>query len=258
MNHKAFLTELGLESLLEQSEALRAGVNAKLLQSAPYPPELSDLESLHQLIQRTNRTTVLEFGCGWSSMIFAASLKVVQQKCGDLGHYRRNNAYECHSIDDQKEFFEIAKARISPELENHIVFYFSPVNMTLWNGRVSTEYNILPLVSPDLIYLDGPDQFGVAGDINGWSTRHKDMMPMACEHIKIEHLLTPNTIIIVDGRAANARFLKCNFQRNWDYKYCPSRDQHFFLLDEEPLGKYSKALISEVYFQDGKWGIDDI
>lgn len=258
MKHMAFLTELGLESILKQSETPRAGVNKKLLQSAPYPPELEDLESLHKIIQHTNRTTVLEFGCGWSSMLFAASLKLVREKFGDLGNYRRNNVFECHSIDDQKEFLEIAKSRIGQDLEAHVTFYFSPVNMTLWNGRIATEYKTLPLVSPDLIYLDGPDQFGVEGDINGWSTCHKDIMPMACDLLKIEHFLTPRTIIIVDGRAANARFLKLNFQRNWNYKYCPRRDQHFFLLEEEPLGKYSKALITEVYFRDEKWGIDDI
>jgi len=47
-------------------------------------------------------------------------------------------------------------------------------------------------------------------------------------------------LIVVDGRTANARFLKSNFQRGWIYSYFPEFDQHFFELVEEPLGPYNK------------------
>ena len=40
-------------------------------------------------------------------------------------------------------------------------------------------------------------------------------MPMSCDILKIEHFLKPGTIIVVDGRAANSRFIKKNLQRNW-------------------------------------------
>ena len=49
-------------------------------------------------------------------------------------------------------------------------------------------------------------------DINGISTRHKDMMPMACDILKFEYFYTPGTIIVSDGRAANVKFLKDNFK----------------------------------------------
>ena len=39
-------------------------------------------------------------------------------------------------------------------------------------------------------------------------------MPMTSDILKIEHFLKPGTIIIVDGRASNSRFLKSNFQEN--------------------------------------------
>ena len=53
--------------------------------------------------------------------------------------------------------------------------------MTTFNGRISTEYLKHPRVNPDFIFLDGPDQFKVKKNINGISTRHKDMMPMVCD-----------------------------------------------------------------------------
>ena len=48
------------------------------------------------------------------------------------------------------------------------------------------EYKRLPLINPDLIYLDGPSLFNVKGSINGISTAHPDFMPMSCDILKIE------------------------------------------------------------------------
>ena len=93
------------------------------------------------------------------------------------------------------------------------------------------------MCNPDFIYVDGPDQFNVKGNINGLSTRHKDMMPMQCDILKIEYYLIPGTIIIADGRAANSKFLKDFFKRKWIYKNHVKYDQHSFVLDDPLLGK---------------------
>ena len=106
-----------------------------------------------------------------------------------------------------------------------------------------TFYEDLPNISPDFIYLDGPDQFSAKGSVRGLSTRHPDSMPMAADLLTIEHFLVPGTLIVVDGRAANARFLKSNLQREWTYSYFPEFDQHFFELMEEPLGPYNKDFL---------------
>ena len=36
----------------------------------------------------------------------------------------------------------------------------------------------LPNISPDLIYLDGPDQHSAIGEVRGLSTKHQDRMPI--------------------------------------------------------------------------------
>ena len=54
------------------------------------------------------------------------------------------------------------------------------------------------------------------------------MMPMISDVLKFEHFLTPGTIIVTDGRTANARFLKANFQRNWSHIHKNKSDQHYF------------------------------
>ena len=86
--------------------------------------------------------------------------------------------------------------------------------MTLFNNKICTQYRKLPLCNPDFIYLDGPSQFSVKKNINGISTRHKDMMPMVCDILKLEYFYTPGTIIVCDGRGANANFLRDNLKRN--------------------------------------------
>lgn len=250
--------EMGLRDVLEAAEARALSVNEKFDVEAPYRPELGNLLSLHSIVQRTGRTTVLEFGCGWSSLLFAASLTRLKDEIGALDSYRRNNPFECHSVDNLEKYIAIARERIPERYCAAVRFHHADVRMREWNGRVATEYESLPLCNPDLIYLDAPDQYGVIGEVAGWSTRHHDLMPMSCDILKIEHFLTPKTVIIVDGRAANARFLRCNLQRNWAYRYCAERDQHFFVLEEEPIGKYSKAVIEEIYCRNGEWTVEDL
>ena len=117
------------------------------------------------------------------------------------------------------------------------------LKMGTFADRVCTYYDPLPNICPDLIYLDGPDQFSPIGDIRGISTRHMDRLPMAADILAIEHFLLPGTLIVVDGRTANARFLKTNLQRDWIYCHDVSADQHFFELSESPLGVYNKLQI---------------
>ena len=112
--------------------------------------------------------------------------------------------------------------------------------MTTFKNRICTQYKKLPLCNPDFIYLDGPDKFKVKKDINGISTRHKDMMPMVCDILKFEYFYTPGTIIVSDGRAANAKFLKDHFERKWKYINDKKNDQHLFWLVDPVLGKYNK------------------
>lgn len=253
------LKDIGIEDIIKSEKDAVYDVNNKLKQETVYFPEVTDLESLADIVVKTNRTTILEFGCGWSSLIFAASL-TFNKKCLEnmQNKYRRNNLFECHTVDSLEKYLQIAKARIPIEYKDSIEFYQSNVSMVNWNGRIATEYDKLPLVNPDFIYIDAPSIFDVEGDINGWNTKHKDMMPMMCDILKIEHFLTPKTIIVVDGRAANARFIKCNLQRNWEYKYCQNRDQHFFVLEEEPLGKYSNQIIQDLYYKTDTWNVSDL
>ena len=127
---------------------------------------------------------------------------------------------------------------------NGINWKITDVQMTNFNGRFATEYKSLPLVNPDFIYLDAPNQFEVKKSINNFTIKHHDMMPMSCDILKFEHFLTPGTIIVLDGRTANARFLKANFQRNWTYKRNVESDHNIFYLNESALGSHNQEQIN--------------
>lgn len=246
----SYFENAGLQTLVEASKAPPKGVN-ELITESPYRPELGDLFRLHRLVIDTRRTTVLEFGVGWSTLVFAHALAQNKQTYArEVAGLRRNNPFQLFSVDDEPNFAEIAKARVPSALQDILHLHISPVRMTSFGGRYATEYESLPLMNPDLIYLDGPDQFGVINELGGISTAHKDMMTMSCDILKFEHFLTPGTIIVVDGRAANTRFLRCNFQRNWTYQYDSNADQHMFLLNEPPLGKHSRRQLQFYGFED--------
>ena len=53
-------------------------------------------------------------------------------------------------------------------------------------------------------------------------------MPMVGDIIRFEYFY-PGTIIITDGRSANAQFLKENFKRNWLYEYMKNLINTYFI-----------------------------
>ena len=115
--------------------------------------------------------------------------------------------------------------------------------MTNYKGSFASEYCKLPQVNPDFIYLDAPSQFSVKKTVNNFTLAKRDMMPMSCDILKFENFLLPGTIILIDGRTINARYLMNNFKRKWKHYFNESSDQTVFVLDEKPLGPFNKEQI---------------
>ena len=220
-----------------------------------YMPRLDDLFNLYQFVILNKRTTIFEFGSGWSSLIFSLALQELKNKFfKEVKFLRRSNPFELFILENEKKFLNKTRKRIEKfnkflriKDKVKINYNFSEVEMTLFNDRICTQYRKLPLCNPDFIYIDGPGQFHSKKDINGISTRHQDMMPMICDVLKFEYFYTPGTIIVCDGRKANANFLKDNFKRSWKYINDKKKDQHIFLLDDAILGKFNKLQLDFYY-----------
>jgi hypothetical protein len=211
----------------------------------PFAPEFDDLARLHYLARTRKATTVLEIGSGKSTIVFADAMRRNKEEFGAYveENLRRANPFEVHSIDQSTDWIKICARGLPAALAPFVHFSASPVAMTTWNGRACTLYRQLPNICPDLIYLDGPDQFNIEGDVHGISTRSADRLPMSADLLLLEPFLLPGTLIIVDGRTANARFLRNNFQRTWRYSHHTNEDVHTFELIEPPLGAINERQI---------------
>ena len=241
-----FFNKLGLSKLIEKSKkSAPLKVNQIVEPVLPeYPPMLVDLYRLYKFITLNKRTTILEFGSGWSTLIISMALNENKKKYHkDVLNLRRNNPFELFVLENKRKFLNDTKFKVNKFCKNSkskINWHFSEVYMDQINHRYCTQYKSIPLCNPDLIYLDGPNLFTTKNKINNFTIDNKDLMPMVGDIIKIEYFLTPGTIIITDGRSANAQFLKDNFKRKWIYLYDKNFDQHIFYLNADCLGKWNK------------------
>jgi hypothetical protein len=216
------------------------GINEKMVpRLTPYKPQIKDLYRLYEFIVRNKRLCVLEFGCGWSSLIINEALEHNKKNYGkNLEKIRQMNKFKHFSIDNDKYFIKKTKKKISKN--NISKFLFSDCNIKLTNNILSHEYYNFPNINPDFIYIDGPDIFKIKGKINNISFNNcPERIPVASDLLKIEYQLLPGTIILFDGRTTNARFLKDHFKRNWVLKHDKANDQNILFLNEKPLGKHN-------------------
>lgn len=217
--------------------------------NTPSPPEFDDLIRIHFLILLLKSRVVMEFGVGKSTAVILDALKKnkVRHSQYVMDNLRITNPFNLYSVDNSDYWLNKVKEEIGQN--SNWYPHLSDCNMGEFNGRICTYYQNLPNIKPDFIYLDAPSQFGINGAVRGISTNSSDRMPMAADILSMEYFLEPGTFILVDGRTANARFLKNNFQREWEYEYLVEYDQHYFWLNESPLGKWNKEslLFTEIF-----------
>lgn len=243
-----FFKKLKMNKLLIKSEIIDLKVNQKMQkQKNLYKPQLMDLYRLYKFITLNKRYCVLEFGCGYSSSIINLALAHNKENFYlETKNLRSHNLFQHHVVDDDKKYLNILRKDIP---KNKISFlHYSKNKIKLTGYQISNEYEKLPNINPDFIYIDGPDIFKIKGKKNIVNFSQKDMMPMNSDILKIENFLTPGTIILMDGRTANARFLFNNFKRKWKYKYDEKFDQNIFLLDEKPLGRHNRSQLKYYKF----------
>lgn len=211
----------------------------------PYPLHWHHLVYLHKVIRRRKVATILEFGVGYSTVLMAHALWQNKQEYAELfaQNIRCGNLFEVHSVDNSAEYIQQTKDKLRSDLNNIVCFSFSEVDMGTFQDRICTYYRNLPNISPQLIFLDGPHQFGVRGSIRGITTEQEDRLPMSADILALEYCLLPGTLLVVDGRTANVRFLQGHLRRNWQYRYEADLDFHVFELKEKPLGAINRRQI---------------
>lgn len=246
------INNVGILSKLEfQNYLLSFAKDVKLEGTLVYPPDFNDLYSLYQKVRHERSVAILEFGSGWSTFALAKALDENMHAYSSFvsENIRHPNPFFLMTIDASRDFQNVALNRIPDNiLQNRIYPIVSDVRMASLNGQTCHLFDDIPPFTADFVYLDGPDCDQVQGEINGMSVRfgtheYQYGLPMSADLIQLEPFFWPGTSIIVDGRGANAFFLRNNFKGNWSYSYDADCDQHLFKLNEKPFGKISKSLL---------------
>ena len=191
------------------------------------PPQEKDLQRLYDIITESRSTTVLEFGCGYSTFVIAEALKANKkwfESLPEKPEIRNPNLWECLSVETNDSWIRTCRA----EASNISKFALSPCRLDTFSGRTCHYYENISQIIPDFIYLDGPDPLQV--------TKYKINMPMSGDLLFLEPILIPGTKVLIDGRTNNARFLERNLQRNWKIEWNQAEDYTLMELDEPSLG----------------------
>jgi len=222
-------------------------------QKTPCEPEYRDLCRLHWIALSRKVLNVLEFGSGYSTVVLADAMRRLYEYFGGWAQrsVRSERPFHVYSVEEDQRFLGITNARLGNGLRKFATVSCSSVDMVTHDSRIASVYSKLPNISPDFIYLDGPSQFATTQELNGFSFCSKSRMPMSADILRVEYFLEPGTLILVDGRTANARFLKTYLRRNWVYRHDVEGDVHFFELQENPLGPFNKVKME--FCLGGKW-----
>jgi uncharacterized protein YfkK (UPF0435 family) len=244
-----YLVNEGLGKYINLNADETAVVNGEV--QKVIPPNVEDLARIHQLIRSRKSFTVLEFGVGFSTIVIADALKKNKQDWETLENkpkIRNRFMFKCFSVDSSELWLNTAENRMHEDLKEFVNFHFSKVKIGTHNGQLCHFYENLPDIVADFIYLDGPDPKTVEGSINGLTFNCEERTVMAADLLLMEPTFLPGTFILLDGRTNNARFLKNNFKREYEFCWDKRGDITTFELVEERLGKYN--LLGSDFFKE--------
>ena len=214
-----------------------------------FAPKIDDLVRLHRLVRQRMVTTVLEFGVGFSTVIFADALARNQARFDaltDKPPLRNSNLFQLFSVDASQHWINETANRLPDTLKDRVHLSYSPVKAGTHNGQLCHFYTQLPNVIADFIYLDAPSPKDVEGAVNGLDFSIDERTVMSGDLLLMEPTMLPGTMILVDGRTNNARFLERNFTRTFTCSHSAKDDVTTFELAEKPLGRHSFDLAAIV------------
>ena len=215
-------------------------IQVKKNEKKPLVYELSDLCRLHWLVLSRKVFNTLEIGSGFSTIFIADAKYILKKYFKKVENIRCEKQFHIYAIGENKHFLNITKKRIPKNLLNYISLIFNKVDIINYQGRFALKHRNLPNISPDLIYLDGPSLYSAKKKFMGFAFNNISRVPMSADILFFEFFLEPGTFILIDGRGANAEFLKNFLKRNWKYFYDKKGDCHYFELLEKPWGEWNR------------------
>ena len=186
-----------------------------------YNANFDDLRFLHEFVINKKISTILEFGTGFSTIVMAAALKFNSK-------YTQNK--KIFSLETEKKWIIPVKKKLV-KYKNYSEIIYSKCEMRLINMSLCSVYKNLPNITPDLIYLDGPDPDAVKSKIFNLNYENTNN-PVSADILLYEYRLKPGAIIVVDGRPNNVVFLKNHLKRKYKFEFQRLYSRSIFVLIE--------------------------
>jgi hypothetical protein len=165
---------------------------------------------------------------------------------------RNRFMFQLFSVDASQKWLDETGRRLPPELSARVHLTFSEVEIGTHQGQLCHFYKALPNVVPDFIYLDGPSPKDVQGSVRGLDFQCDERTVMSGDLLLIEPTFLPGTLILVDGRTNNVRFLLNNFRRRYRVEWDREGDVTTLELDEPRLGPHN--ILGSDFFPPGVRG----
>ena len=104
---------LGLE-LAKGNSNNKISTNVDHEYEVPYGVELNDLCRLHWICLNRKSMQILEFGSGYSTLVFANALRILKDSYEPwaIENTRIDNPFKIFSVDESAKFAEITKSRL--------------------------------------------------------------------------------------------------------------------------------------------------
>ena len=186
----------------------------KTIENSEIKPEFIDLKNLYNLIIDRKPRCVLEFGSGFSTIAITLALKKNCEKNNILG--------KLFSVDGNEKWLENTKNKLDKNLLDYVKFYYSKPYISKYKDQLVTYHEVLPDISPNFIYLDGPAPDDVVNTLNGITFNSKTIKNengkvffekksrriVSADVLMYESTSPSDFFILVDKRYSNANFLE--------------------------------------------------
>ena len=240
---KTLLSEIKEDKIKSNTKKHLVAVDKKEIK--PFKPDLNDLCRLHWLVLARRAINTLEFGNGISTLFIADAKSILANYFKRVPNLRFEKFFHIYSVGESKFYINLTKKRFNKHLKKHVNFTHSKIEIINYDGKYALKHQKIPNISPDLIYLDGPSINSVKNKkFENFRFDKICRVPIASDILSLEFFLEPGTFIIIDGRSANAEFLRYHLKRKWKYFFDQKSDCHYFLLNEKPWGYLNKARLN--------------
>ena len=165
---------------------------------------------------------------GFSTLAISAALRTNEQESGLRGHL--------YSLDADKEWLENTRVKIPENLWDYVTLHYSTVTTTTVDGTLCHLYDDLPDISPNFVYLDGPDTHNVSGNVRGVGFSN-ERPPISADILLYESSAPLDFFVLVDGRWENCRFLRRYLKGKYRNRHYRARKSQTF----EYVGEYDHA-----------------